>query len=214
MLRACLRHQPGKAYAVRFALMATKAKVPRLGCTPQPHQNGRDRVIICDIRLDLAVSPVITHSLLFRWHLQQLHSSTELAMSQPDHWLIMTSENWAFSVLHWLQQPSLSMLMDTRKHTSSLTGAKWVRELLDGHPGRFREQMGLSRTLFRKLSQELQMTGHLRDGRSVSVDEQLAIFLHFARTGSRSRMLQERFQRSGATVSKYVKFSFCHICYS
>ena len=88
------------------------------------------------------------------------------------------------------------------KRTSILTGALWIRELLGGHPGRFREQMGLSRTAFRKLSHELQMTGYLRDGRSLSVDEQLGIFLHFARTGLTSNMLQERFQRSGDTISK------------
>ncbi|TEB22136.1 hypothetical protein FA13DRAFT_1603479, partial [Coprinellus micaceus] len=92
-------------------------------------------------------------------------------------------------------------LMDLRatpraKHTSILTGAKWVRELLFGHAGRFREQLGVSRTVFRKLCRVLQKVPDkpLQNGRYVKVDEQVAIFLHFARTGLSSSMLQERFQ--------------------
>ncbi|KAF8171128.1 hypothetical protein BJ912DRAFT_832054, partial [Pholiota molesta] len=46
------------------------------------------------------------------------------------------------------------------------------------------------------------------DGKYVSANEQLAIFLHFARTGASSRMLQERFQRSGETISKQVFKSY------
>jgi hypothetical protein len=88
------------------------------------------------------------------------------------------------------------------KHTSLLTGQLWLEELLTGHPERFREQLGLAHHVFRKLSQVLQESHGLRDSRHVSADEQLAIFLHFARTGSSSRMLQERFQRSGDTISK------------
>lgn len=90
------------------------------------------------------------------------------------------------------------------KHTSILTGAKWVRELIFGHSGRFREQLGVSRTVFRKLCQALQKLPDqpLRNGWYVKVDEQVAIFLHFARTGLSSSMLQERFQRSGDTISK------------
>jgi hypothetical protein len=75
------------------------------------------------------------------------------------------------------------------KRTSILIGALWIRELLGGHPGQFQEQMGLSRTVFCKLSHKLQMTGYLRDGQSLSVDEQLGIFLHFFRTGLTSNML-------------------------
>lgn len=88
------------------------------------------------------------------------------------------------------------------KHTSLLTGQLWLEELLTGHPARFQEQLGLAHHVFRKLSQVLQESHGLRDSRHVSADEQLAIFLHFARTGLSSRMLQERFQRSGDTISK------------
>ncbi|KAF8187944.1 hypothetical protein K438DRAFT_1490367, partial [Mycena galopus ATCC 62051] len=38
----------------------------------------------------------------------------------------------------------------------------------------------------------------------VSADEKLATFLHFARTGTSNRMLQERFQRSADTIHRSV----------
>ena len=38
------------------------------------------------------------------------------------------------------------------KRTSPLTGELWVQDLLQGHPGRFQEQMGLSRSTFKRLS--------------------------------------------------------------
>jgi hypothetical protein len=64
------------------------------------------------------------------------------------------------------------------------------------------EQLGMVKHVFRKLCAELQLQHGLSDGKYVSAEEKLAIFLHFARTGASSRMLQERFQRSGETISK------------
>ena len=67
-------------------------------------------------------------------------------------------------------------------------------ELLDGHPERFEEQFGISKHAFRLLSRELRLFSGLADQRQVTADEQLATFLYFARTGSKTRILQERFQ--------------------
>jgi hypothetical protein len=41
----------------------------------------------------------------------------------------------------------------------------------------------------------------LCNSKYVSANKKLAIFLHFARTGASSRMLQERFQQSGETLA-------------
>jgi hypothetical protein len=86
--------------------------------------------------------------------------------------------------------------------TSVLTGQLWLDELLEGHPTRFQEQMGMAHHVFHQLSNELQTYCGLSNTKYVSANEQLAIFLHLARTGLSSRMLQERFQRSGDTISK------------
>ncbi|KAF7288467.1 putative nuclease HARBI1-like protein [Mycena chlorophos] len=90
------------------------------------------------------------------------------------------------------------------KHTSALTGQKWLDELLFGHAGRFKEQIGMSQHVFLRLSFELQMYNGLCSTRGVTAHEKLATLLHWARTGSRSRLLQERFQRSGETISKSI----------
>lgn len=55
---------------------------------------------------------------------------------------------------------------------------------------------------FRDLLRELQRRCGLRPTRHVSTREQLAIFLRIARTGQGNLEMQERFQRSGDTISK------------
>jgi hypothetical protein len=87
-------------------------------------------------------------------------------------------------------------------YTSILTGALWFSELWDGHPTRFRNQFGMSQDCFARLSVELQLFHRLAPSKHLGVDEQLGIFLYFMRTGSSSRILQERFQRSADTISR------------
>jgi hypothetical protein len=85
--------------------------------------------------------------------------------------------------------------------TSILSGQMWLDELLVGHPERFKEQFGMSKHAFQLLSRELQLQSGLADRRRVTADEQLATFLYFAKTGSSTRILLERFQRSPPTIS-------------
>ena len=67
--------------------------------------------------------------------------------------------------------------------TPILTGQRWFDELLAGHPTRFHQQIGMQRSAYRKLSQELQLHHGLRSNKYVSADEQLSMFLYLARTG-------------------------------
>lgn len=87
-------------------------------------------------------------------------------------------------------------------NTGFLTGQRWLDELIGSHPERFRRQMGLSQYGFVRLRHEFQVLG-LSDSKYVSATEQLGIFMHYLRTGSSNRMLQERFQRSGETIHKF-----------
>ncbi|KAJ7711735.1 hypothetical protein B0H16DRAFT_1233084, partial [Mycena metata] len=64
-------------------------------------------------------------------------------------------------------------------HTSLLTGQMWLGELLRGHPGRFRDQMGVAKHVFYRLSFELQASSGLVSTKYVSAEEKLATFLHF-----------------------------------
>jgi hypothetical protein len=90
----------------------------------------------------------------------------------------------------------------TPQHTSALTGQDWVNELLSGHSGRFYNQFGMHRHVFCKLLETLRSLTGFDDTRYVSAEEQLMIFLHFARQAKSNRALMERFQRSGDTISK------------
>lgn len=62
----------------------------------------------------------------------------------------------------------------------------------------------MERFVFRKLLLELRMRCNLRATKHISTEEQLAIFLRIARTGLGNQEMQERFQRSGETISKCV----------
>ena len=48
-------------------------------------------------------------------------------------------------------------LIKTPMYNSKLSGEDWVQELLHGHPGWFHDNLGMSKHVFQKLVQELQM---------------------------------------------------------
>jgi hypothetical protein len=104
--------------------------------------------------------------------------------------LLLTSLSHRLESFH-LRQPF---------HTSALTGRAWVRELLHGHPGRIRISLGVSKDVFRKLILTVRQMG-MSDSRHVTLEEQLAIFMHGCVTGLTIRHLAERFQRSNDTIS-------------
>lgn len=88
-------------------------------------------------------------------------------------------------------------------HTSILTGAGWLMELLLGHPDRIRCELGVRKHVFEALVNELCSMGY-HDNRSVCLEEQLGIFLYSCVTGLTVRHVGERFQRSNDTVARYV----------
>ena len=88
-------------------------------------------------------------------------------------------------------------------HTSILTGAGWLVELLLGHPDRIRCELGVRKHVFEALVNELHSMGY-GDNRSVCLEEQLGIFLYTCVTGLTVRHVGERFQRSNETVARYV----------
>jgi hypothetical protein len=92
-------------------------------------------------------------------------------------------------------------------HTSLLTGEGWVLELLTGHPERIRCELGMHREVFGALIEELREIGHT-NSRIVSLEEQVAIFLHICITGVAIRHAGERFQRSNDTMSRYATVSW------
>ena len=92
-------------------------------------------------------------------------------------------------------------------HTSALTGEMWVLELINGHPERIRNVLGVHKDVFLSLRDDLQQFGH-RNSKFVSLEEQLAIFLYTCVTGLSIRHVSERFQRATETTSQYVSQIF------
>jgi hypothetical protein len=90
-------------------------------------------------------------------------------------------------------------------HTSVLSGYGWVMELLNGHPERIRSELGVHKHVFFKLIEELRLMGY-SDGRDVTLEEKLAIFLYACVTGLTVRHLGERFQRANGTITKCLFF--------
>jgi len=93
----------------------------------------------------------------------------------------------------------------TSYHTSALTGAGWVHELLNGHPERIRNELGVHKHVFLGLVTALEQHG-VTSSRHVYIEEQLAIFLYTCVTGLSLRHVSERFQRANETTSKYVLY--------
>jgi hypothetical protein len=88
-------------------------------------------------------------------------------------------------------------------HTSALTGAAWVQELMNGHPERIRCELGVHLQVFKLIIEYLKIIGHTHS-RDVFLEEQLAIFLYRCTTGLSIRHVGERFQRSNETISRCV----------
>ena len=94
----------------------------------------------------------------------------------------------------------------TPYHTSALTRAAWVQELLTGHPERIRSELGVHKEVFDELIRSLHDGGE-GPSRYVSLEEKLAIFLYTCVTGLSLHHVGERFQHATETISKYVIFS-------
>ena len=86
-------------------------------------------------------------------------------------------------------------------HTSTLSGAEWVCELLEGHPDRIHCELGVNKHVFHFLISYLQVIG-INHSRGITLEEQLAIFLYRCVTGISVRHAGEQFQRSNDTISK------------
>ena len=91
-------------------------------------------------------------------------------------------------------------------HTSILSGAGWIVELLNGHPERIRTELGVHKHVFKALVQELKENNYTHS-KHVMLEEKLGIFLYTCVTGLSIRHVGERFQRANSTISTYV-FTF------
>ncbi|KAL4065151.1 hypothetical protein J3A83DRAFT_4063980, partial [Scleroderma citrinum] len=65
----------------------------------------------------------------------------------------------------------------TPKHTSVLTGQKWVDKICTDHPVQFQENIGMTQPVFYQLAYTLWTKDKLQPTHNLTVEEQLVIFL-------------------------------------
>ncbi|XP_012088403.1 uncharacterized protein LOC105647032 isoform X2 [Jatropha curcas] len=87
--------------------------------------------------------------------------------------------------------------------SSSPSGSAFMTEVLDGPDDLCREMFRMDKHVFHKLCTTLRQRAMLRDTAGVMIEEQLAIFLNVIGHNERNRVIQERFQHSGETISRH-----------
>lgn len=78
-----------------------------------------------------------------------------------------------------------------------------MQKLINGHPERIKCELGMRCHVFLALVTALRAVG-LNATKSMTLEEQLAIFLYASVTGLSVWHVGERFQHANATISKYV----------
>ncbi len=89
----------------------------------------------------------------------------------------------------------------TPYHTSALSRADWVNELLTGHPECIQNELGVHWNTFLVLIEALKRSG-LQSSHHVSIEEQLSIFLYTAVMGLTCTHVGEHFQWSIDMITK------------
>ncbi|XVF16905.1 hypothetical protein REPUB_Repub10bG0071300 [Reevesia pubescens] len=87
--------------------------------------------------------------------------------------------------------------------SSSPSGSGFMNEVLEGPDDVCCEMLRMDKHVFHKLCSTLRHRGMLRDTAGVMIEEQLAIFLNIVGHNERNRVIQERFQHSGETISRH-----------
>jgi hypothetical protein len=110
-----------------------------------------------------------------------------------EHASLVAALTGEYAIKHLCKEPC---------RTSKLTGHAWVKEILQGNPTRCYEMFRMEKHIFHKLCTELVNHG-LKSTNHIGVEEMVAMFLVVVGHGVGNRMIQERFQHLGETVSRH-----------
>uniref|UniRef100_A0A803KV93 DDE Tnp4 domain-containing protein n=1 Tax=Chenopodium quinoa TaxID=63459 RepID=A0A803KV93_CHEQI len=83
-----------------------------------------------------------------------------------------------------------------------IKGEMWVKEMLIGNPIRCVNAFRMEPQLFLRLCNDLSSKYGLKSSCNMSIHEKVGIFLYAIAQGASNRVLGERFQRSGETISR------------
>ncbi|XP_047042767.1 uncharacterized protein LOC124646734 [Lolium rigidum] len=87
-------------------------------------------------------------------------------------------------------------------HTSSLSGAQLVKEILEGHESWSKVEFRMEPEIFRAVSDYLKRERLLEGTTRVDVDEQLGMFMYMISHNATNQDLQKKFQHSAETVHR------------
>ncbi|XP_066396229.1 uncharacterized protein [Miscanthus floridulus] len=89
----------------------------------------------------------------------------------------------------------------TPEHTSSLPGAKKVKEILEGHENWCKEEFRMEAEIliFRAIANFLRAENLLHDTRGMKIEEQLGLFMFMLSHNASTERLKKEFQHSGET---------------
>ena len=99
-----------------------------------------------------------------------------------------------------------------KRRLSYLSGKSWVEELLSSKGSQCHENLRMSLDCFIVLRETLIHRGLLQNTRVMSIDKQLAIFLHTLAHNVTNRVAANRFNHSGAIVSLYFQKVLDAVC--
>ena len=89
-----------------------------------------------------------------------------------------------------------------KRWDTALPGDEYVKELLNSnHPKRIQAVLRMQLNTFYALRDWLLANTHLNNSKTMTVDEKLLIFLYITTRPASNRDTQERFSRSGDTIS-------------
>lgn len=99
-----------------------------------------------------------------------------------------------------------------KRRISSLLGDVWIKELLSSTGPQCHENLRMNPECFHILRDTFRHRNLLQSRRLLSIDEQIAMFLHTLAHSVTNRVTANRFNHSGETVSRYFHEVLNAIC--
>ena len=103
--------------------------------------------------------------------------------------------------------PALQLCMYDEKmpeHTSSLSGAQRVKEILEGHERWCKVEFRMKSHIFRAVAHFLRVENLLCDTRGAKIEEQLGMFMFMLSHNASTERLKKKFQHSGETIHRKI----------
>ncbi|KAF3774651.1 putative nuclease [Nymphaea thermarum] len=138
----------------------------------------------------------------------KLRATQLMLSSDAERNLVMMKVMFALVIMFFRRRTQRRRIV----HPFRNAGIQFVDNIINGHPRNCLDLMCMDRNSFITLCNMLKERNLVEDGRAISVEEQVAIFLLTVGHNERNRACQYTFQCSGQTISKYVNVIIRALC--